>query len=92
MPSPPSSNGRSRLSAGSGGASRAGGAGSAKAEACPSCKAYTKLLYVEEDPRLEPFADDVATLSLDLLMAEEGWVRHGVNLFLLTGGDLASAP
>ncbi len=70
------------------GASAAGEAtGSVKAEACPSCKAYTKLFYVEKDPRLEPFADDVATLSLDLLMAENGWVRHGVNLFLIQGGE-----
>ena len=58
-----------------------------KAEACPSCKAYTKLFYVEEDPRLEPFADDVATLALDLLMAENGWVRFGVNLFLLPAAE-----
>ncbi len=58
---------------------------SARAEACPACKAYTKLFYAEKDPSLEPFADDVATLALDLLMAEEGWARHGVNLFLLPG-------
>ena len=58
-----------------------------KAEACPSCKSYTKLFYAESDPRLEPFADDVATLSLDLLMAEDGWVRHGVNLFLVPGEE-----
>jgi FdhE protein len=67
------------------------GAAAAKAEACPRCKAYTKLFYVEKDPALEPFADDVATLSLDLLMAEEGWVRHGVNLFLLSGEERAPA-
>src|SRR6266702_3726974 len=67
-------------------AHQAGVAGaSARAEACPACKAYTKLFYAEKDPSLEPFADDVATLALDLLMAEEGWARHGVNLFLLPG-------
>ena len=59
-----------------------------KAEACPTCKAYTKLFYVERDPRLEPFADDMATLALDLLMAENGWARHGVNLFLIPANDL----
>lgn len=67
-----------------------GGRGPATAEACGACKAYTKLLYIEKDPDLEPFADDVATLSLDLLMAEDGWQRHGVNLFLLPGD--AKAP
>jgi FdhE protein len=59
--------------------------GAAKAEACSACKVYTKLFYTEKDPALEPFADDVATLPLDLLMAENGWERHGVNLFLLPG-------
>jgi FdhE protein len=64
--------------------------GAAKAEACSACKVYTKLFYTEKDPALEPFADDVATLPLDLLMAENGWERHGVNLFLLPGE--AKAP
>jgi len=68
-----------------------GDSGAAKAEACPSCKAYTKLFYVEKDMRIEPFADDVATLALDLLMAENGWVRHGVNLFLLPAEERGPA-
>ncbi|MFL5270624.1 MAG: formate dehydrogenase accessory protein FdhE [Anaeromyxobacteraceae bacterium] len=59
--------------------------GAARAEACSACKVYTKLFYTEKDPALEPFADDIATLPLDLLMAENGWERHGVNLFLLPG-------
>jgi FdhE protein len=67
-------------------------AGYVKAEACPACKAYTKLFYVEQEPALEPFADDVATLALDLLMAEEGWARHGVNLFLMPGEERIPAP
>jgi FdhE protein len=62
----------------------------ARAEACAKCKAYTKLFYLEADTQMEPFADDVATLSLDLLMAEDGWARNGVNLFLLPGE--AKAP
>jgi FdhE protein len=66
-------------------------AGTAKAEACPTCKGYTKLFYAEKDLALEPFADDVATLALDLLMAEDGWARHGVNLFLLPGEAAAPA-
>jgi FdhE protein len=65
--------------------------GYVKAEACPACKAYTKLFYVEKAPALEPFADDVATLALDLLMAEEGWARHGVNLFLIPGEERGPA-
>ncbi len=73
-------------------ASSSSEASSARAEACPACQAYTKLFYVEKDPSLEPFADDVATLALDLLMAEEGWARHGVNLFLVPGEGPADAP
>jgi FdhE protein len=56
-----------------------------KAEACEQCRTYLKLFYVEKSLAAEPFADDVATLSLDLLMAEEGYARSGVNLFLLPG-------
>jgi FdhE protein len=61
-----------------------GAAGPSKAEACQACRAYLKLLYVERDPLLEPLADDVATLSLDLLVAERGLARLGRNLLLVT--------
>jgi FdhE protein len=57
----------------------------AKAEACQDCQAYLKLLYVEQAPRLEPLADDVATLGLDLLMAERGLRRLGQNPLLVHG-------
>jgi len=61
-----------------------GDAGPAKAEACRECRIYTKLLYVEKTPRLEVGADDLATLALDLLLAEEGYRRNGRNLLLPT--------
>ncbi len=57
----------------------------AKAEACEQCRTYLKLFYLEKTPHAEPFADDVAALSLDLLMSEKGYSRSGVNLFLLPG-------
>jgi FdhE protein len=63
-----------------------GDAGPAKAETCDGCKAYTKLLYVEKAPHLEPFADDLATMALDMLMAEQGYHRNGRNLFLAAAG------
>jgi FdhE protein len=62
-----------------------GDPGAAKAEACEQCRTYLKLFYLEKTPQTEPFADDVATLSLDLLMSEKGYSRSGVNLFLLPG-------
>jgi FdhE protein len=34
-----------------------------------------KILYQVQDPALEPLADDVATLGLDMLMAEDGRQR-----------------
>ena len=65
--------------------SLAGDPGAVKAEACAGCRTYLKLFYLEKGPGAEALADDVATLSLDLLMAEEGYARGGVNLFLLPG-------
>jgi FdhE protein len=54
-----------------------------KAETCAKCKGYVKILYQVSDPALDPLADDIATLGLDVLMAEEGWKRGGQNPFLL---------
>ena len=54
-----------------------------KAETCSSCNSYVKIHYQVNNHLLEPFADDVATLGLDLLMREEGVTRGGRNLFLL---------
>ena len=65
----------------------AGDPGGMKAEACSTCGAYLKLFYREKMPSLEPLADDVASLTLDLLAAQDGWARSGVNLFLLGGGE-----
>jgi FdhE protein len=59
-----------------------GGAPSVKAETCDSCRSYVKILHQNEDPALEPVADDVATLGLDLLLREAGYRRGGVNFFL----------
>jgi FdhE protein len=65
----------------------AGDPGGTKAEACEACHAYVKLFYREKMPSAEPTADDVASLTLDLLAAQEGWGRSGVNLFLLGGAE-----
>jgi FdhE protein len=65
----------------------AGDQGGLKAEACAACGAYLKLFYRDRMPSVEPMADDVASLTLDLLAAQDGWSRSGVNLFLLGGGE-----
>ncbi|MBN2701610.1 MAG: formate dehydrogenase accessory protein FdhE [Methylothermaceae bacterium] len=54
-----------------------------KAEACAECKTYLKVMNREKQPQIDPVADDLATLSLDILMAEEGYERIGFNCFLI---------
>lgn len=54
-----------------------------RAETCDDCKSYVKIVYQVKDPALEPFADDIASLDLDLVLKKEGWSRGGVNPFLL---------
>ena len=59
-----------------------GDAGVAKAETCEECGTYAKMFYAAKDPQVEPLADDLATLGLDLLVAEAGWSRHAQNPLL----------
>jgi FdhE protein len=59
------------------------GSAAIKGETCEKCRTYVKILYQVNDPSLEPMADDVASLGLDMLLAEEGWKRGGHNPFLL---------
>lgn len=57
-----------------------------RAETCDSCKSYLKLLLAEKATGLDPVADDLASLALDLLVNEEGYRRLGSNPFLLRAG------
>ncbi len=59
------------------------GAGHIKAETCDDCHGYMKVFNHQKDDRLDPVADDVATLGLDLLVRELGFRRGGVNPFLI---------
>jgi FdhE protein len=63
-------------------ASRAAQA-SIQAETCDDCGHYLKLLHSERDAFIDPVADDLASLTLDLLVAETGKLRQGLNLMLL---------
>lgn len=60
-----------------------GGPGHIKAEVCESCRSYVKVVYRDKNPALDPVADDVATLALDLLVRDLGFRRGSVNPFLL---------
>lgn len=60
-----------------------GGSKAVRAETCDECRTYTKILYLEEDAALDPVADDLATLTLDMLVAETGWARACPSFYLL---------
>lgn len=60
-----------------------GGPGTVKAETCDACGCYVKILHQHADPALEPIADDVASLGLDLKMREGPYRRGGVDPFLV---------
>lgn len=62
------------------------GAGEALlAETCDACHSYRKLANQEKDPLVEPLADDLASLTLDLLMAETPYARASANPLLPLG-------
>ncbi len=56
-----------------------------QAEACPECGSYLKICRRDQQLDMEPLADDLASLALDLLMGEEKFARSGVNYLLLQG-------
>jgi FdhE protein len=67
-----------------------GDSGAVKAETCNQCHTYAKMLYQAQDTMVDPFADDLATLGLDLLVADAGWERHAPNpLLLMASGGTA---
>lgn len=59
-----------------------GGDGTAKCETCDDCETYSKIFYQQNNMAVEALCDDLATLSLDLLVSEAGWKRHAPNPFL----------
>lgn len=52
------------------------------AETCDACHTYRKIVNQEKDPLAEPLADDLATLLLDLLMADTDFARASMNPLL----------
>lgn len=57
-----------------------------QAEACGDCHSYLKIMQREIHGRADPVADDLASLALDLLLAEQGeYGRSGYNPLLIAG-------
>jgi FdhE protein len=62
------------------------------AETCEDCGHYLKIMHSDRDPFLDPVADDVASLTLDLMVSEAGRQRHGVNFLMLFGAAAEDDP
>lgn len=60
-----------------------GSDGRVRAETCDECHSTLKIVYQEKDPNVDPVADDLATLALDMLIDEAGYERAGPNLLLI---------
>lgn len=59
-----------------------GGAEAIKAESCDHCHLYRKIFYQEKDLYVDAVADDLASLTLDVLMGEAGYMRASGNPLL----------
>jgi len=60
-----------------------------RAECCEACHGYSKVFYLEKAKPVEPLADDLASLGLDVLVGEEGFSRvpNPFVLGVMSGGD-----
>jgi FdhE protein len=57
-----------------------------QAEACSACESYLKIVLRQLQGRADPVADDLASLPLDLMLADEGvYARSGYNPLLVFG-------
>lgn len=59
-----------------------GGSPAIRAETCDGCRTYRKIFYQEHDTEVEPLADDLGSLALDLLVSEAGFHRGSGNPLL----------
>ncbi|WP_347139396.1 formate dehydrogenase accessory protein FdhE [Paracoccus sp. SSK6] len=53
-----------------------------KAELCGECGSWVKILYQNKNASLDPIADDVSSLGLDMLMKGTDFKRGGFNPFI----------
>jgi FdhE protein len=62
------------------------------AETCDECGHFLKICHMDRDHGVEPCADDLATVALDILVADEGRQPWGVNFMLIHGDPEAPSP
>ncbi|MDO5613098.1 MAG: formate dehydrogenase accessory protein FdhE [Paracoccus sp. (in: a-proteobacteria)] len=53
-----------------------------RAECCTECDQWLKILYQSRNPTLDPIADDLGSLGLDVMMKDTRFARAGANPFL----------
>ncbi|WP_085634053.1 MULTISPECIES: formate dehydrogenase accessory protein FdhE [unclassified Pseudomonas] len=58
-----------------------------RAEVCPTCNTYLKLVYLENDPDAEALSADLTSLLLDMRLAQDGHQRLAPNLLLAPGDE-----
>jgi FdhE protein len=65
-----------------------GNPGPIKAETCDECQCYLKIMSTDRDPNIEPTVDDLATLPLDILMDQAGFIRSSFSFFLIPAEEV----
>ena len=58
-----------------------------RAEVCPGCNSYLKLVYLENDADAEALSADLSSLLLDMRLAQDGYQRLAPNLLLAPGDE-----
>ena len=62
-----------------------GDSGLVRAETCDECRTYAKVFYEAKDAAVDAYADDLATIGLDMMVGEAGWSHHAPHPLLLVG-------
>lgn len=62
-----------------------GSGGAVQAETCDECHTYAKMLYQAKDMDVDPMADDLASLGLDMLVDAAGYRRAAPNPLVIGG-------
>jgi FdhE protein len=58
-------------------------------ETCASCNGYIKHFHLNRNPKIEPFADDIGSSGLDLLVREQGFFRAAANPLMVVMAPVA---